>query len=165
MASLGRGLWGELYAREWSQIRVSGCWVGTGSCRCLCPWPDEGRLPLILLGMLATRLQPLCLGGQPAALVCSVVAHVPLGWGARERSFPHLPCPRLGQAASGLTEGTLLPGLCQYGPYLWCVCFLCGREAAEWESCTSAISCKRLLGEAAGSHSTCCYNTPAAQRQ
>lgn len=39
-----------------------GAGLAQVNCRCLCPWPDEGRLPLILLGMLATSLWPLCLG-------------------------------------------------------------------------------------------------------
>ena len=42
------------------------CWQGpfgaAASCGRSCPWPDGGWLPLILLGMLATGLWPLCLG-------------------------------------------------------------------------------------------------------
>lgn len=39
-----------------------GAGLAQVDCRCLCSWPDEGRLPLILLGMLGISLWPLCLG-------------------------------------------------------------------------------------------------------
>lgn len=58
--NLGAGL-----ASGPAALHAGLCWQGLcrvdACCGCLCPWSEGGQLPLILLGMWATRLWPRCL--------------------------------------------------------------------------------------------------------